>query len=953
MLTGNQHHPLYRLALASAVAVSTLATPSLVLAAQDEAPVKGTFLPSGLYITPTVAPKATYQALSPGLTLFPKFVAGAANSTAQSPDGNTLVVLCGGHNSLTVPNTTPAQHVTNEYLFVFDISGGQPVQKQVISVPNAFIGIKFNPAGTAFYVAGGVNTSNQDYIYTYTLQGGQWAQSGAPIKLGHTTTNGLTPTFLPPVAGGLDISQDGKTLVVTNIYNDSITIVDLTSGKVVSDFDLRPGKIDPSQKGVPGGEYPFWVVVKGNTTAYVGSLRDREVDVVDFSTATAPKLVTRIAVAGNPLKMVLNKAQTFLYVTEDNSDLVDIIDATNNVLFQSVIASAPDRLAFDKVLTYRGSTPNSAALSPNENTLYVTLGGTNAVSVITGVPYHPEVIGLIPTGYQPNAITLSKDGSYAYVADGKGITGSNPGYTYLNRIDPNQYIQEKQKSYLQSFAIPNSAQLEELTEQVAANNHYTAKLSPADKALITELQHRIKHVIYIVKENRTYDQVLGDLDRGNGDPTLVDFGESITPNFHAIAQQFVDLDNFYNTGDVSGDGHVWSFAGRETNWTTIAIPQNYSGRGLGYDSEGQNRSINMGLPTQTARLKWVPVGPTDPDILPGVADVGAVDGPGDDDIQRGYIWDSVMGAGKTLRNYGFHCDLTPYSLPVNPTPLIRLPFQTQTRVAFPSRATLQGVTDPYFRGFDTKFPDYWREQEWEREFDGYVKSGKLPALSLVRLMEDHMGSFSTAIDKVNTPEIQQADNDYACALLIQKIANSPYKYDTLIFMLEDDSQDGADHVDAHRSVGYVVGPYLKHGAVVSQRYTTVNMLRTIEDLLDIDHIDVLTASSQPMTAVFDLNNREWNFEATPSDYLYNTTLPLPPRFGQNKPIPRSTHPASYWAAVTKGMDFRGEDRVDADKFNRIVWTGLHGNKPYPTVRSGLDLREHRALILKKENLATN
>ncbi|MBV8969777.1 MAG: phosphoesterase, partial [Verrucomicrobia bacterium] len=381
MLTGNQHHPLYRLALASVVAVSTLAMPSLALAAEDEAPVKGTFLPSGLYITPTVAPKATYQALSPGLTLFPKFVAGAANSTAQSPDGNTLVVLCGGHNSLTVPNTTPAQHVTNEYLFVFDISGGQPVQKQVISVPNAFIGIKFNPAGTAFYVAGGVNTSNQDYIYTYTLQGGQWAQSGAPIKLGHTTTNGLTPTFLPPVAGGLDISQDGKTLVVTNIYNDSITIVDLTSGKVVSDFDLRPGKIDPSQKGVPGGEYPFWVVVKGNTTAYVGSLRDREVDVVDFSTATAPKLVTRIAVAGNPLKMVLNKAQTFLYVTEDNSDLVDIIDATNNVLFQSVIASAPDRLAFDKALTYRGSTPNSAALSPNENTLYVTLGGTNAVSV--------------------------------------------------------------------------------------------------------------------------------------------------------------------------------------------------------------------------------------------------------------------------------------------------------------------------------------------------------------------------------------------------------------------------------------------------------------------------------------------------------------------------------------------------------------------------------------------
>ncbi|MBV8586478.1 MAG: bifunctional YncE family protein/alkaline phosphatase family protein [Verrucomicrobia bacterium] len=950
MLKGYQHHPLYRLALAGTVAVSTLASSSLALAAEDESPAKGTFVPTGSYITPKVAPKATYQALNPGLTLFPKFVAGGANSVAQSPDGKTLVVLCSGHNDLSVPNKPD---INNEYLFVFDISSGQPAQKQVITIPNAYIGIKFNPAGTAFYVAGGLDTSNQDYIFTYTLQGGQWAQSGAPIKLGHTTTNGLFPTDLPPVAGGLDITQDGKTLVVTNLNNDSITFVNLTTGKVVEDFDLRPGKIDPSQKGVPGGEYPYWVAVKGNTTAYVGSLRDREVDVVDFSTVTAPKLVTRIAVAGNPLKMVFNKAQTFLYVTEDNSDLVDIIDATNNILFQSVIASAPDRLAFDKVLTYRGSAPTSAALSPDENTLYVTLGGTNAVSVISGVPFHPDVIGLIPTGFHPTSITLSTDGGHAYVADGKGVTGPNPGETYFNQQDPNQYVEEIQKSYLQSFAIPNSAQLEELTEQVAANNRFTAKLSAADQALITELQHRIKHVIYIVKENRTYDQILGDLDRGNGDPSLVDFGENITPNFHAIARQFVDLDNFYNTGDVSGDGHAWSFAGRENEWITTSIPQNYSSRGLPYDTEGQNRDVNVGLSNQAARLKWVPIGPTDPDILPGVADAGATDGPDDDDVQQGFIWDAVTEAGKTFRNYGYHCDQAPYFLPTNPTPVLRLPAQTKTRVAFPSRVALLNTTDPYFRSFDNNLPDYWREKEWEREFDGYVKNNNLPALSMVRLMHDHMGSFGSAIDKVNTPETQQADHDYACALLIQKIANSPYKYDTLVFMLEDDSQDGADHVDSHRSVGYIVGPYVKQGVVVSQRYTTVNMLRTIEDILGVDHVDVLTASAQPMTAAFDLSQKEWNFTATPSDYLYNTALPLPPRFGQNRKIPHSTHSASYWAAVTKGMDFRSEDRIESGKFNRIIWTGLHGNKPYPTVRSGLDLREHRALILKKDNVAAN
>jgi hypothetical protein len=261
------------------------------------------------------------------------------------------------------------------------------------------------------------------------------------------------------------------------------------------------------------------------------------------------------------------------------------------------------------------------------------LGGTNAISVITGIPFHPEVIGLIPAGFQPNAITLSNDGKYAYVTDGKGVTGPNPGLTYFNQQDPNQYVEELQKSYLQSFPIPSEQQLNGLTKQVAENNGFTAKLNGTEANLIRELQHRIKHVIYLVKENRTYDQILGDLDRGNGDPSLVDFGQAITPNFHAVAQQFVDLDNFYNTADVSGDGHVWSFAGRENNLTTIGIPQNYSGRGIACDSEGQNRDINVGLATPKERQKFDPISPSDPDILPGTADAGAVDGPGDDDVQ--------------------------------------------------------------------------------------------------------------------------------------------------------------------------------------------------------------------------------------------------------------------------------------------------------------------------------
>jgi DNA-binding beta-propeller fold protein YncE len=935
-------NPLHHLALSSAVVLSSLASLSPAIAEE------GTFLPSGLTITPTAVPRSTYEALKPELPEFPNFVAGGALSTAKSPDGKILLVLTGGHNNLT---DTKGNSFNNEYIFVFDISGGKPIKIQVLQIPNAFVGIAFDPTGQTFYVAGG----GDDNIHSFTIQNGQWAESGTPIKLGHSSGVALFPGDLPGVSSGIDLTQDGKTLVVANYNNESVSFVDIQSRTVVKELDLRPGKNNPADSGKPGGEYPFWVTVKGNNTAYVSSARDREIVVADFTTVAAPKIVARVEVAGNPLKTILDKTQSYLYVTEDNSDLVDIITTKNNELFQSVIASAPDKFEFDKVLTYRGSAPNSAALSPDGSSLYVTLGGTNAISVIKGIPFHPEVVGLIPAGFQPNAITLSNDGKYAYVADGKGVTGPNPGLTYFNQKDPNQYVEELQKSYLQSFPVPSEQELDKLTTQVAKNNGFTAKLSSGEQKLIRELQHRIKHVIYLVKENRTYDQILGDLDRGNGDPALVDFGQTITPNFHAIAQQFVDLDNFYNTGDVSGDGHIWSFAGRENNLSTIGIPQNYSSRGVGYDSEGQNRDINVGLATVKERQEFNPINPSDPDILPGTADAGAVDGPGDDDIQKGYIWDAVTRAGKTFRNYGYHCDETEYFLPNGlATPLERHPFSKHLRVGFPSRAALIDATDPYFRSFDTAFPDFWREKEWEREFDNYVKKGDLPALSMVRLMEDHMGSFSSAIDGVNTPEIQQADNDYAVAKLIEKVASSRYKEDTLIFILEDDSQDGADHVDSHRSTGYVVGPYVKHGAVISEKYTTVNMLRTIEDILNIDHVDVLTASEKPMTKVFDLNQREWTYDAVPSIYLYNTQLPLPPRLAQGQSIPKPTHDAAYWADKTRQFDFSREDNIsDPKKFNRIIWEGLHANKSYPTVRSGLDLRRNRALLLKKTHIASN
>jgi hypothetical protein len=445
----------------------------------------------------------------------------------------------------------------------------------------------------------------------------------------------------------------------------------------------------------------------------------------------------------------------------------------------------------------------------------------------------------------------------------------------------------------------------------------------------------VKHVIYIVKENRTYDQILGDLPGTNGDPSITQFPKAITPNFHAISSQFVALDNFRCSGEVSMDGWQWSTAGRTADMNDKTTSINYAGRGLSYDSEGTSRDVNMAFGTSAERQQANPINPSDPDLLPGPRNDVELDGPNGEE-GAGYIWNAALRAGKSVRNYGFFIDLTLYSAPASlgGIPLVRDPFTAGIKVATATTADLLPLTDTYFRGFDPAFPDFWRFKEWEREFDGYVASSSLPTFETLRLMEDHTGSFSTAIDGVNTPEIQQADNDYAVGLVADKVAHSPYASSTLIFVLEDDSQDGPDHVDAHRSTAYVVGPYVKHGAVVSTRYGTVNMLRTIEDVLGLEHLSLHDAGSLPMTDVFDLRQRSWTYDAEPSDLLRTSTqLPLPAKMAEAIRPLRPTHDAAWWAAQTSGFDFRKEDRNDEDKFNRVLWKGLMPGKAYPTRRA--------------------
>ena len=924
------------------------------------------FVTSGQTITPTAAPGSILQYLNPHLSQFPNYVTSGGIGLAKSPDGKTLLVLTAGYNNLDDSTGTLVPAASQQYVFVYDISGGTPAEKQVLTLPNTYVGIAFSPNGQSFYVGGGVN----DNIHIFAIQtNGQWAETGTPISLGHSHGVGLVSDGLaatagqdPPVTGGIAVTPDGTELLVTNFYNDSVSLVNLLTGKVQAELDLRPGKINPAQTGVPGGEYPFWVVIKGSDLAYISSIRDREVDVVRIDGGQLV-LLSRINVNGNPNKMILDPQQDRLFVAEDNSDQVDVVDTGANQIIDSIQTAGPKGVIRDLNI-YHGVVPNSLALSPDGQYLYVTNGGTNSVAIVRLGREHGKVADLIPTGYYPNAVEISNDGHMLYVVNGKSPTGPDPGYFPKGSTAENasnQYIEKLEKSSLLSFPVPENRTLGNLTRTVAANNGFASICSDKDTWLIHELRCRIQHVIYVIKENRTYDQVLGDLDRGNGDPAITEFGTAITPSQHKLASYFVDLDNFYDSGDVSANGWPWSTSGRESDFGTKSVPLNYGlsptggGRGTDYEYEGTNREINIGLATLAQRLAADPATPLDPDILPGTGNVAAPDGPGTSAAQDGYIWDAVLRSGLSVRDYGVFCDLTRYSAPAN-TPLSipedTNPYQTGTQVAFVTEPELQTRFDPYFRGFDNSFPDYYREVEWEREFDTYDQNGQLPSLELVRIMHDHTGNFSTAIDGVNTIELQQADNDYALGRLVDRVAHSRYKYNTLIIALEDDAQDGADHVDAHRSIAFVAGPYIKHGAVVSNRYTTVNVLRTIEDVLGTDHVDIHTATQQPMLAIFDLNQREWDYKAVASAYLANTQLPIPASaYAAHKSIPRPTHDAAYWAEMTKEFDFSVEDHLgDVAKFNRIVWEGLKGTLPYPVQRTGANLRRNRRILLLNAKL---
>jgi YVTN family beta-propeller protein len=945
-------------------ALGALSSP--VAAQQKKAASRAEELPTGMSITPLAARGSTLQPLNPGLPDLPDFIVDHPISTAISPDGATLLILTSGYNRNNDAKGKAISAQTSEYIFIFDIQQTKPVQRQALRIPNAYVGLAWAPDGSHFYVSGG----KDDNVHVFSQEDGHWSETEKPIELGHKTGLGVADrsetkvTPLEPMVAGLAVSPDGKHLLVANHQNDSVSLIDLETRQVAAELDLRPGKIDPAQKGAAGGEYPFGVVFAGDNKAYVSSLRDREIVVLALKPTLA--LNGRIKTHGQAGKMIVNRAGTLLFAAADNSDSVVIVDTAKDKIVAEIKTTAPAGV-FANRAGFKGSNPNSLALAPDEKTLYVTNGGTNSVAVIAldKDPDDSRVMGLIPTAWYPTSVSVSKNGAMLYVINGKSMPGPNPKAcrkTFTTASDDRpcaaagQYILQLEKGGFAVVPRPDATELRELTQQVARNNHFAAATDdPRSRQLFAFLHQHIKHVIYIVKENRSYDQVLGDLEKGNGDPSLTLFPEAITPNHHDLARRFVTLDNFFDSGEVSGVGWNWSTAARTTDEVERTIPLNYAFRGMPYEVEGMNRNINVGL--DSAHDRNIEKLDDAENQLPGHADVAAPDGP-EDESGAGYLWDGALRAKLSIRNYGFFIDLSHYNnIPgdIPPIPMLRDPAASGTRVATATKADLQQVTDPYFRGFDQRFPDCWRYKEWEREFNDFVAHDNLPSLELVRLPHDHLGLFNEAVDGVNTVETEIADNDYAVGLLVEKIAHSKYAKDTLIFVIEDDAQNGPDHVDAHRSVALIAGPYVKQRALISKRFNTVTLLRTMEKVLGIRPLGLNDALQPPMSEIFSTHQATWSYKARVPAVLRTTKLPLPaPTAEEKTSVVEPSHDAAYWAEKTKGFDFSTEDKLDSDSFNLVLWNGLKGDgTPYPSERDGRDLSKHRDALLREFRKSKN
>lgn len=804
------------------------------------------------------------QGSGPSITTQGWFLTPAGNQVAlgdrpygiaQSPDGNTLLVSNNGQST--------------QSLQVVDRLTGDVVQTISYNVPEAlYIGVTFSPDGKHAYASAGGNNK----IRTYDVDGQHLTETD-PILLPPQTPDGKPLNLYP---AGLAISKDGNKLFVADNLGDAMSIIDIPSRQLTDTIQV--------------GHNPYTVQLdSAGKFAYVSNWGDTTVSVIDVADAAVEYT---IPVGTHPNAMAINPKNNELYVTNADSDNVSVIDTKTKTVTRTIDLSPYPGAK-------EGSSPNAVAVSPDGSTLYVANATNNDVAVISLANTQnttDKVIGLIPTAWYPTGLVLSQDGKELDVINAKGlgagpnnVDGPNPYRT--TPLPANQYVGSMLQGSLSMIDVSDPSQLDQYTQQVIQNNGFNEgdKIRIAGDVNTNVIPLRagdptpIQHVIYIIKENRTYDQVFGSLEKGNGDPSLNLFGEESAPNTRQLARQFITLDNFYADAEVSADGWNWSTAAIANTYVQKNWPANYSsspGRNRPYDFEGGNLATSPGTNPSDA-----------------------------------FIWNKLSDAGIDYRNYGFRVNETSAGRNV----------AVDATTGQSTEPRLAANTDLNFPGYDLTVSDQTRVDAWLEEFQQYEANGNLPSVEFVRLPNDH--TSGTTVGRP-TPRAYVADNDLALGRLVEAVSNSPYWASTAIFVVEDDAQNGPDHVDAHRTEALVISPYTQTGKVDSTFYDSSSMLRTMEKIVGIGPLSQFDAAATPMLNSF---TNQPNF--TPYTAI-TPTQPLDEKNPVNAPL----------AAVAAISDFSKEDRVPDDLLTAMVWKSVKGaDSEVPTSKTSFGGRNGFAI----------
>jgi DNA-binding beta-propeller fold protein YncE len=733
----------------------------------------------------------------------------------------------------------------------------------------AFYGIEFSRDGSELFCSG----ASDEVIHTYHFKDG-WLTDPQDIRL--RTTNNVG------IAAGLAVDSNLKELCVANLYGQTVSLVDLHTNTVV-DVPLTPDSLTNSYETTTTigrsieaelnhlGVFPYACRIdEKRHRVYVSLWGNAEVAVVDLD---SKKVIARWPTQEHPNEMTLAGNGHTLFVANANRNTVTVFDTDTGKTLETLTAAlypnAPS-----------GSTPNSLALTPDEKTLFVANADNNNLAVFdVSKPGHSRSLGFIPVGWYPTSVRVTPDSRRLLVTNGKGIipmanpNGPQPGRKSRAETLP-QYIAQLLKGTLSVIDLPRSR--DDFENQLVVYTAAAYRCSPlkadfsvtaarSDDSPIPQTAgdpSPIKYVFYVIKENRTYDQVLGDMTEGNGDSNLCLFGEEVTPNQHQLARDFVLLDNFYADAEISADGHEWTMGAYASDFVEKTWPLEY----------GHNTSKKYIYPAEGVFAMATPAG--------------------------GYLWDRAADAGLTYRSYGEF--VANGKTPEDPS--------------VPRVKTLRGHIDEGYRGFDLDYLDAKRADRFLHELKRFEDAGDMPRLQVVRLPGDH--TYGVRQGK-RTPSACLADNDAALGRIVDGISHSKFWPQTAIFILEDDAQNGADHVDAHRTLGFIASPYIKRHTVDSTMYSTSSMLRTIELILGLKPMSQFDAAAVPMFAAF---------QAKPDPTGYTA---LPARIDLNQLNTKVT----WGEKVSRTMDFTKEDAADDLLLNEVIWRSVRGEdsrSPAPT-----------------------